>query len=75
MSFLAPDVPGQDVVEPLTAPPDFAHEADEEHGVVCIFLPERAGELAWVQQAFPDGRLREFYDASDRLRFVAYRAP
>jgi hypothetical protein len=72
MSFLAPNVPGQDVEEPLTAPPTFV---DTSRNAVFIFLPERAGELAWVQQAFPEGRLREFDDAGGRLRFVAYEVP
>jgi 4-amino-4-deoxy-L-arabinose transferase-like glycosyltransferase len=72
MTFLAPDVVGQDVVEPLSAPPDFVEEGQP---AVFVFLPERAAELAWVQQAFPDGRLREFRDSGGQLRFIAYEAP
>jgi len=72
MAFLAPGVPGQDVVDPLTAPPDFV---DRSHKAVFLFLPERAGELQWVQQAFPNGHLREFRDAGGRLRFTAYQVP
>lgn len=71
MSFLAPAVPGRDVVDPLEAPP----EADTQHATVWIFLPEREGELLWVRQAFPQGRLREFRDAGGRLRFIAYEVP
>jgi hypothetical protein len=70
MTFLAPDVPGQDVVEPLDAPPDFVEKG---HGAVFIFLPERVGELEWVRQAFPDGVLREFRDATGTLRFTIYQ--
>jgi 4-amino-4-deoxy-L-arabinose transferase-like glycosyltransferase len=69
MPFLAPDVPGEDVSEPLSAPPDFV---DADHAAVFVFLPDRAGELAWVQQAFPDGCQREFYDGTGQLRFIAY---
>lgn len=69
MSFLAPDVVGQDVVEPLDAPPDFADGGDK---AVFIFLPGRKDEVAWVQQAFPDGRTREVLDTRGRLRFTAY---
>lgn len=69
MEFLAPDVPGKDVLEPLQAPPGFV---DSAQGAVWVFLPERAGELAWAQQAFPDGHLRQYYDAGGRLRFMAY---
>lgn len=72
MAFLAPDVPGQDVIDPLVAPPDFV---DRSRSAVFLFLPERAEELQWVQQAFPDGRRREFYDAGGRLRFMAYQVP
>ena len=77
MPFMAPRVQGADVVEPLDGPPDFADEAAGAEGreTVFLFLPERSGELAWVQQAFPDGRLREFYDRRGELRFIAYEAP
>jgi hypothetical protein len=69
MSFLAPNVSGQDVVKTLDAPPDFPVG---RYGAVFLFLPERSGELSWVQQAFPSGHLREFYGREGRLRFLAY---
>jgi len=72
MSFLAPGVSGQDVVEPLAGPPDFV---DRYQSSVFVFLPARAGELDWVQQAFPDGRLREFRSPVDRLLFIVYEVP
>ena len=72
MTFLAPEVSGYDVVEPLNSPPGFV---DESRAAVFIFLPERVGELIWVQQAFPDRRVREFYDGAGRLRFTAYEVP
>ena len=71
-AFLAPDVAGEDVVEPLTGPPDFV---DRDRGAIFVFLPERVGELAWVRQAFPEGELREFYDSQGQLRFTAYTVP
>jgi 4-amino-4-deoxy-L-arabinose transferase-like glycosyltransferase len=70
MTFLAPDVPGQDVVEPLAAPPAFGEEGRQ---AVYIFLPERSGELDWVQQAYPGGTRRDFYDATGTVRFTVYR--
>jgi 4-amino-4-deoxy-L-arabinose transferase-like glycosyltransferase len=77
MPFMAPHVQGTDVIEPLDGPPDFldtyAGTADE--GMVFLFLPARSGELAWVQQALPDGEVREFYDSAGRLRFIAYETP
>jgi 4-amino-4-deoxy-L-arabinose transferase-like glycosyltransferase len=72
MAFLAPRLSARDVVEPLAAPPDFV---DTGRSAVFIFLPERSGELAWVQQAYPDGTLREFRDAEGGLRFIAYQVP
>jgi hypothetical protein len=69
MSFLAPEILGRDVVEPLAAPPDLV---DSGQRAVFIFLPERAGELAWVEQAFPDGSFSEYRDGTGRKRFVVY---
>jgi hypothetical protein len=73
MPFLAPHVEGRDIIEPLSGPPDEGLVADP--GTVFLFLPERIGELSWVQQAFPEGELREFYDSGGRLRFSAYQLP
>ncbi|MFN2291477.1 MAG: hypothetical protein ACK2UC_09840, partial [Anaerolineae bacterium] len=69
MSFLAPGVRGEDVAEPLTGPPEAVTVA---RNTAFVFLPERAGELAWVQQAFPQGEVKEFHDESGGLRFIAY---
>jgi 4-amino-4-deoxy-L-arabinose transferase-like glycosyltransferase len=70
--FLAPEVPGQDVIDPLVAPPDLE---DSESGSVFLFLPERVAELDFVQQAYPGGRLQEFHDTRGSLRFAAYVVP
>jgi hypothetical protein len=70
--FLAPQIEGQDVVEPLDTPPGFV---DTGRSAVFVFLPERIGELTWVRGAFPAGRVREFYDTEGRLRFTAYEVP
>jgi hypothetical protein len=68
-NFLAPAVTGEDIVEPLSAPP---YDVETTRTAVWIFLPERTGELSWVQQAFPAGELEEFRDAGGELRFVTY---
>jgi hypothetical protein len=75
MSFLAPDIAGQDVLEPLTEPPDLRAGDNAEQGVVFLILPERAKELFWVEQAFPEGELDQFYDPAGTLRFIAYAVP
>ena len=74
MPFMAPQVQGMDVVEPLDGPSDFPGDTASAAGqeTVFLFLPQRSGELVWVQQAFPDGQLREFSDSQGRLRFIAY---
>jgi len=72
MTFLAPAIDGRDVVEPLSAPPDWNLDGQS---TVFLFVPERAAELAWVQQRWPDGEAREFYDQEGRLRFLAYEVP
>jgi 4-amino-4-deoxy-L-arabinose transferase-like glycosyltransferase len=77
MPFMAPAVQGTDIVEPLDGPPDFLDGTAGTAGrdMVFLFLPDRSGELAWVQQALPGGQIREFYDNAGRLRFIAYEAP
>jgi hypothetical protein len=78
MAFLAPEVSGQDVVEPLTGPPEIMDGADavaSGHKMAFIFLPERAAELLWVQKALPEGQVRGFYDTNGKLRFTAYQVP
>ncbi len=77
MAFMAPEVPGEDVIEPLEGPPDFVDEAagTARRATVFLFLPERSAELTWVQQALPGGKVREFYDNSGELQFIAYQKP
>ncbi len=73
MPFLAPQVPGTDIIEPLDAPPAFADEVRfADRSAVFLFLPERVGELTWVREALPNGRVREVADAAGSIRFVAY---
>jgi len=71
MGFLAPQVAGHDIEQPLTGPPDLP---DLGQTPLFVFLPDRAGELQWVQAAFPGGRVREFHDDLERLRFIVYAA-
>ena len=77
MPFMAPQVEGHDVVDPLEGPDDVADEITGvvDRGNVFLFLPERSGEVVPVQQAFPGGELLRFYDPAGRLRFAAYEAP
>jgi hypothetical protein len=74
MSFLAPGVSGEDVVEPITGDLE-QHQlsfVDEGQKAVFLFLPERVDEAVWVQEAYPGGTLREVHSADGRLQFEAY---
>jgi hypothetical protein len=54
--YLAPAVEGEDVVQPLTAPPP-ASLIRPDRDAALVFLPERRGELELVRQTFPNGEL------------------
>lgn len=67
LEYLVPGVPGSDVIEPLVGPPSWPLTST----TLFVFIPERTAELAWVQQAYPGGRLyRE--QVEDMLLFIAY---
>ena len=51
LPYLAPHVRGQDVIEPLQAPPPLDLACGDE--VAFVFLPERLSELEWVLRTFP----------------------
>jgi hypothetical protein len=57
--YLAPDVEGMDVLNPLTAPPGPGTFLDDKHAAF-IFLPERFAELDLVRRTFPNGELLEY---------------
>ncbi|HYN90150.1 MAG TPA: glycosyltransferase family 39 protein, partial [Ardenticatenaceae bacterium] len=73
--YLAPEVGGVDVPQPLTAPPD-ASFAPPDKNAAFVFLPERLPELEWVRQAFPAGEVEELASplGGDAL-FIVYRVP
>jgi 4-amino-4-deoxy-L-arabinose transferase-like glycosyltransferase len=71
MGFLAPQVVGHDIEQPLTGPPDLP---DAGQNPVFVLLPERSGELQWVEAAFPGGQVREVRDDQKQLQFVVYGA-
>ncbi|NJN16660.1 MAG: hypothetical protein HC822_10500 [Oscillochloris sp.] len=52
--YLAPQVAGVSIVEPLARPPG-PELVSADKDAVFVFLPEREGELAQVRQAYPDG--------------------
>lgn len=63
--FLAPDVPGMDVLEPIIAP-DQLPPPPSGRRPIFIFLPERVGELQIVQERYPGGALRRVNAVSEQ---------
>ena len=65
LPFLVPEIESIDVTDPLNAPPpsDWLRPGQ---GAVFVFLPWRAGELAFVQQTFPNGEAQEIRRPSDQ---------
>lgn len=66
--FLAPEKRAQDVIEPLTGPPEMTLDGP----TLFIFLPERLHEMEWVRQRYPDGVTHVFHAATGELLFVIY---
>ena len=66
--YLAPNMRGQDVIEPLQATPPW----NLERPTLFVFLPERLNELDFVRAAYPDGNYVEFYEGTDLFLFAAY---
>ncbi len=76
--YLVPEVKGQDIHEPLTAPPAWNLSKQEKH-TAFVFLPAREAELALVRQAIPGGEIEEIpppppylFEQDDPL-FTVYR--
>jgi len=69
ISFLAPQVTGQDVPEVLTGPPGWELSAPR---TVFIFLPERQAESAFVMQRYPSGNSQWFYASKGTPLFFLY---
>ena len=66
--FLAPEMRGQDVIDPLTAPPEWFLNGP----TLFVFLPERLGELPLVEQTYPNGRYQEFMSPDGEFLFAVY---
>ncbi|MCA9979474.1 MAG: glycosyltransferase family 39 protein [Anaerolineales bacterium] len=66
--YLAPRMHGRDLNEPLTAPPTWLLRRDS----IFVFLPERGAELAYIEEAFPHGRVRQIANRQNELLFLSY---
>src|SRR5262249_999540 len=56
--FMALDVPGTDVLDPITSP-DMVPEPPFDLHPAFIFLPERVAEMAVVQARYPGGTIHQ----------------
>ncbi len=68
--FLAPGMVLADVEQPLAGPPVPPLGPGD---TFFIALPERAGELRWVQEAYPRGAMEEYMGHEGKALFVVYR--
>ncbi len=70
--FLAADVPGAEVLEPIHTTTDLP-PVPRYRRPVFIFLPHREGELEVVREAYPDGTLHTIRDKTGlKTLFLAY---
>jgi 4-amino-4-deoxy-L-arabinose transferase-like glycosyltransferase len=69
--YLAPYMRGIDIGEPIASAPG----VNVQDNLLFIFLPERLGELVYVQTAFPNGIYQEFHRETGELLFVVYDVP
>lgn len=73
--FIAPDIMGVDLLEPVTDPAVLP-SLPEGYRPVFLFLPEREAELALVQQLYPGGQVTRFSGISEPAPlFTAYVLP
>jgi len=66
--FLAPQATGEDVVTPITSPPDWSIDGP----TIFVFLPERQEELMLVRESYPGGTEILQRGKDETLLFVAY---
>ncbi len=65
--YLASDANGYDVLQPLTAPPDWELQGP----TIFIFLPERSSEMALVEKRYPGGNAFQETGSNAQL-YLAY---
>jgi hypothetical protein len=75
--YIAPEVEGEDIHQPLTEPPEPGFVRTDKHAAF-IFLPERRAELELLQQTYPGGEVEvvpsPVPDQEDPL-YILYRVP
>ncbi len=69
--YLAPNMHGIDVVDPLSGNPSWVLRGP----TLFVFLPEREGELAFVQSAYPNGQIYSHHQPDGQRVFTVYAIP
>jgi hypothetical protein len=75
--YIAADVEGVDIHDPLTAPIDPA-SVDTDKDAVFILLPERREELQMIRATFPGGKLETVpspVPGIEQPLYLLYRVP
>ena len=68
--YLASHANGHDVLQPLTAPPDWELQGP----TIFVFLPERSSEMALVEERYPGGNAFQESGRNAEL-YLAYEVP
>ena len=68
--YLASHANGHDVLQPLTAPPDW----ELQGSTIFVFLPERSSEMALVEKRYPGGNAFRESGRNAEL-YLAYEVP
>jgi 4-amino-4-deoxy-L-arabinose transferase-like glycosyltransferase len=68
ITYLAPKAIGQDVVTPITSPPNWSLDGP----TLFVFLPERQEELMLVSESYPGGMKFLQRGKDEKLLFVGY---
>lgn len=68
--YLSPQMHGDDLLEPLTAPPAYGL-LRPQRGAIFIVRPERAEELPLIQERFPQGQLHEIHSRAPNRELLA----
>lgn len=75
IGYLAPEVEGVDIVDPLSRPIERALVPDDK-AAAFVFLPERRAELELVRQTFPGGHEQDVLaPTGDQLLYTLYTVP
>jgi hypothetical protein len=64
MSYLSPGRIYNELVNPLTAPPE---DLDPNYSYAFFFYPPRYDELQWIESSLPGGTLDTIYDCNNAL--------